>query len=149
MGDNGAAASVPTLQDMVNRREKKTYLMEILVLDKAVRAPLSAISMESLSSMASIFVATNWPNVHGYNIYNAEGTEILEMVNVIAFTNHFLKPIQQIAGTQVLKSAVPVMGAGANGENLQKLMEEAKAAGRLIDGATPSAPGGAPPAPAK
>lgn len=140
--NNGTPTSPPpTLQELIAKHEKKTYLVEILVLDKAVRAPLSAISMESISHMASVFVAMNWPNVYGYNIYNAEGTEILEMVNVVLFTNHFMKTIQEIAGSQVLKSAVPVIGTGAGGENLVRLMEEARKAGRLMDGGPgPEAP---------
>jgi hypothetical protein len=134
MTENNGLPAAPTLQDMLARKEKKTFLVEILVLDKAVRAPLSSISMESISHMATIFVAMNWPNVYGYNIYNADGTELLEMVNAVAFTNHFMKSIQQIAGSQVLKAAVPVVGTGAGGENLVKLMDEAKKAGRLMNG---------------
>jgi hypothetical protein len=134
MAENNGQSAPPTLQDLIARKEKKTFLVEILVLDKAVRAPLSSISMESISHMAAVFVAMNWPNVYGYNIYNADGTELLEMVNAVAFTNHFLKSIQQIAGSQVLKAAVPVIGAGADGENLVKLMDEAKKAGRLMAG---------------
>lgn len=65
----------PTLREMIQKHEKKTYLVEILVLDKAVRAPLSSINLESISHMASIFVAMNWPNVYGYNIFNETGTE--------------------------------------------------------------------------
>jgi lipoate synthase len=137
MAEHNGQPAAPTLQEMVGKCQKKTYLVEILVLDKAVRAPLSAISLESISHMASIFVAMNWPNVYGYNIFNETGTEVLEMVNVVAFTNHFMKTIQQIAGSQVLKSAVPVIGSGEQGENLVKLMEEARKAGRLMPG-TPS-----------
>lgn len=133
-------APPPTLQELVAKHAKATYLIEILVLDKAVRAPLTAISLESISQMASIFVAMNWPNVYGYNIYNADGTELLEMVNEVLFTNHFLKPIQQIAGSQVLKAAVPVVGAAAGGEDLVKLMEEARKAGRLIGGGPAAEP---------
>jgi lipoate synthase len=148
MAEHNGQPAPPTLQEMVGKCQKKTYLVEILVLDKAVRAPLSAISLESISHMASIFVAMNWPNVYGYNIFNETGTEILEMVNVVAFTNHFMKTIQQIAGAQVLKSAVPVIGAGEQGENLVKLMEEARKAGRLMPGSPAPAPPTAPsPAP--
>lgn len=133
-------AAAPTLQDLIAKHSRVTYLVEILVLDKAVRAPLTSISLESISHMASIFVAMNWPNVYGYNIYNADGTELLEMVNVVAFTNHFMPSIQQIAGAQVLKSAVPVIGAGEGGENLVKLMEEARKAGRLMGGGPAAEP---------
>jgi hypothetical protein len=82
--------------------------------------------------MASIFVASNWPNVNGYNIYNADGTELLMMVHGMPFMNQFLKPIQEIAGLQAIRSVIPVTAVGANGVDLVKLMEEAKKAGRLI-----------------
>lgn len=143
MPENGAASAPPTLQELVAKKERKTYLVELLVLDKAVRAPLSSIGLDSISHMAAIFVATNWPNVHGYNIYSEDGSDILEMVNVMSFTAHFHKTVTQIAGAGVLKSAVPVIGAGAKGEDLVKLMEEAKKAGRLMTGTGPEAAPGA------
>lgn len=128
----------PTLAELVKKKGKVTFIVELKVLDKVVRAPLAAVSQESLSHMAAIMVATNWPNVNGYNIYNADGTEILEMVDVIQFTNHFMKSIQAIAGSQILRSAIPVVQVGPEGKNLQELMEEARKAGRLIGGGTPS-----------
>jgi hypothetical protein len=122
----------PTLQELYSKKERQSFIVELLVFDRAVRKALTAINLESMAQMASIFVATNWPNVNGYNIYNADGTELLLMVHGMPFMNQFLKPIQEIAGLQAIRSVIPVTVAGSQGVDLVKLMEEARKAGRLV-----------------
>lgn len=120
------------LKELMDKKGRKTFLVDVLVLDQRVRAPLSAVSLESITSMATIFVATNWPNVHGFIVYNEDASEVLAVVDGTAFANHFANSILQVTGRQVLKGAVPVIGATEKGQDLVNLMDEAKRRGKQM-----------------
>lgn len=120
------------LKELMDKKGRKTFLVDVLVLDQRVRAPLSAVSLESITCMATIFVATNWPNVHGFIVYTEDGSEVLAVVDGTAFANHFANSILQVTGRQVLKGAVPVIGATEKGQDLVNLMNEAKNRGKMM-----------------
>jgi len=132
MADGEPKSFNEQLKDLIDKKGRKTFLVDVLVLDQRVRAPLSAVSLESITSMANIFVATNWPNVHGFVVYNEDGTEVLVVVDGTAFANHFANSILQVTGRQVLKGAVPVIGATEKGQDLVNLMDEAKRRGKQM-----------------
>lgn len=134
--------------------KKTMYQVELVVLGRTIKAPLGAVNLESLSAMCNIFVAANYPQVHGYTIWDAEGTELLIVVDAMGFSAHFGPTVQKVMGAQVLRSGIPVIQGGRDGIDLQKLMEEGRKAGRLVDTnkavegeKKPEAPPAAPPPP--
>lgn len=111
--------------------ELQSFVIELIVQGKSVRIPTQCYNQESASHNALIMVATNYPNVQGYNILSADGETLLEEVQPTGLFIHAAPIIQAITGQQPLKMAVPVVKS-SNPENLQKMMEDAKAKGRLI-----------------
>lgn len=118
--------------DQILPTMKKTmYMVEFVVLGRSVRSPIATVTLSSLSTMCAVFLASNYPQVSGFTIWNADGTEILEVVDAFGFTAHFSPTIQKVVGAQVLRSGIPVIQAGKEGVDLQKLMEEGRKAGRV------------------
>ena len=113
--------------------EDENFMIELVVQGKSVRIPCRCYNQESASKMALIMVATNYPNVQGYNLLTADGKTLLEEVQPTALFIHAAPIIQAITGQQPLRMAVPVVKS-SNPENLQKMMEDAKAKGKLIQG---------------
>lgn len=115
----------------IPKMKKTLYQVDLVVLGRVVRSPMAAINLNSIVSMATGFVATNYPQVSGYSIWNEDGTELLEVMDLFGFTAHVQPTVQKIMGAQVLKGGIPVIQAGRDGIDLQKLMEEGRKAGRL------------------
>lgn len=134
----------------IPKMKKTLYQVDIVVLGRVVRSPMAAINLTSIVAMATAFVATNYPQVSGFSVWNEDGTDLLEVVDVFGFTAHVQPTVQKILGAQVLKGGIPVIQAGRDGVDLQKLMEEGRKAGRLVNtqkfDQPPATPPAAPPA---
>lgn len=112
--------------------EGKSYWIELIVLGKAIRIPARQIySLEGLIGLCSVIVSTNYPNVQGFNILSEDQETLLHEVHPTGLLIAAAPIIQQITGQQPLRAAVPVISS-ANGENLQKMIDDARTKGRLI-----------------
>ena len=132
----------------IPKMKKTLYQVEVVVLGRVVRSPMAAINLSSIVAMATGFVATNYPQVSGFSVWNEDGTELLEVMDLFGFTSHVQPTVQKILGAQVLKGGIPVIQAGRDGVDLQKLMEEGRKAGRMVNTQKfdPAAPPATPPA---
>lgn len=97
-----------------------------------VRVPARALNQESISHMAAVACATNFPNINGYCIYADDGTTLLENVQAVDFIMAIASDLQKATGKQVLKAAVPIKGDVSN-EDWNKMVDEARRQGKLID----------------
>jgi hypothetical protein len=114
--------------------EGQSYIIELVVMGKSVRVPAGSIySIEGLIGIGAIVVATNFPNVSGFNILSADGETLLHEVHPTPLLMHAAPIIQQITGQQPLKLAVPVV-ASVKPEEFDKMVQDAKARGRMIQG---------------
>ncbi len=114
--------------------EGQSYLVELVVMGKAVRVPANQVySLESLMSLCAIVVATNFPNVSGYNILSADGETLIAEVHPTPLLMHAAPIIQQITGQQPLRMAVPIVKS-VKPEEFESMVKDAKARGRLIEG---------------
>jgi len=111
-----------------------------------VNIPVKALNQESVSHMAAIACAVNFPNINGYLIFG-EDKQLLENVNAMDFIAAIAKDLQARTGRQVLKTAVPLKGDISNDE-WNKMVEDARQKGKLIEG-TGAAATGAPAEPVK
>lgn len=107
-----------------------------------VKLPVRAINQESVSHMAAIATAINFPNLNGYCIFAEDQTTLLENVNAADFIMAIAKDLAAATGRQPLKAAVPIKG-DVSGDDWNKMVEEARKQGKLI-GSTGAATSGAP-----
>lgn len=107
------------------------FCVEFVVGDRAFRIFVDALSQEEAAHHALFVVCTQWPAVRGYNILSADQTTILEHFEVGDHMVRLFQTIQQISGLQ-LRTMVPVHRAKAEGEDIQKLYEQAKKDGRTL-----------------
>jgi hypothetical protein len=112
--------------------EGQSYMVELVVVGKSVRVPAQKVySIESLLASCAIVVATNYPNVSGFNILSADGETLLHEAHPTPLLMHAAPIIQQITGQQPLRMAVPVISSAKPGE-FEKMVESARAQGKLI-----------------
>lgn len=104
-----------------------------------VNVPVKALNQESVSHMAAIATAVNFPNINGYLIYGEDKT-LLENVNAIDFISAIAKDLQARTGRQTLKGGVPLKGDISNDE-WKKMVEDAREKGKLISSTGAAAPG--------
>lgn len=129
---------------------KLFYVVLKVVGSGDVKLPVKAINQESVSHMASIACAVNFPNINGYCLYAEDQTTLLENVNAVDFIMAIAKDLAAATGRQVLKAAVPIKGDVSN-DDWNKMVDEARKQGKLIGGGSPAATAGPatpPPAPA-
>lgn len=106
----------------------KTYHLE---------TPITAPNQESVASVLTAIVTANMPQVAGFELY-AHDTEyeqnrrFLMLCPVMEIMTSLQPLLQKMVGQQVMKAAIPVMGAKENGENLQKMFDELKKAGKQV-----------------
>lgn len=119
-----------------NKIENTAFIVDFLVGGGKPHATVafSAPNKESAQAVATIIVATNWPNLTGFNLYkyNQEyeyEREFLVHAPAMQMAIQFGPEINKAVGAQVMKSVVPVVGTGLAGEDLTKLAEEAKKRG--------------------
>ena len=109
-----------------------SYLVELIVMGKVVRVPAQQVySIESLLATCTVVVATNYPNVSGFNILTEDGGTLLHESHPTPLIMHAAPIIQQITGQQPLKMAIPVVSS-AKPEDVEKMFADAKARGKLI-----------------
>jgi len=107
------------------------YIIELVVQGKAVRIPSRCYNLESASHMALIVVATNYPNVQGYNILSPDGETLIEEVHPTKLFLEAAPTIQAITGQQPLKMAVPIVKS-VKPDEFQKMVDDARAQGKLM-----------------
>lgn len=96
-------------QEPKRTQEQKDFIIELIVQGKSVRVPAKCYNQESASHTALVFVAINFPNVSGYNLLSADGSELLEECQPMPLAYAAAPIIQQITGQQPLKMAVPIV----------------------------------------
>lgn len=112
--------------------EGETYMVELVVVGKSVRIPAGKIySIESLIATCTIIVATNYPNVSGFNILTADAETLLHESHPTQLLMYAAPIIQQITGQQPLRMAVPVVSS-TKPEEVEKMFADAKARHKLI-----------------
>ncbi|HXX92246.1 MAG TPA: hypothetical protein VEN81_01350 [Planctomycetota bacterium] len=109
-----------------------------------VWVPVRAINQESVSHMAAIATATNFPNVNGYCIYAEDKATLLENVNAGDFIMAIAKDVQAATGKQIFKAAVPIKGNVSN-DDWNKMVEDARQKGKLMEGTGAAQAAPAPP----
>lgn len=122
-----------------NKPVNSQYIIDFLVgggkpnATVAVAAP----NKESIAAVATILVATNWPNLVGFNLYarNPEydyDREFLMHVPAMQMASMFMADINKAVGMQIMKGVVPVVASKVEGEDLKKLSDQAKKDGRQL-----------------
>ncbi len=111
--------------------EQMSFIIELIVQGKSVRIPCQCYNQESASHTALVMVATNYPNVQGYNLLSADGETLLEEVQPTPLFIHAAPTIQAITGSQPMKMAVPIVKS-VDPVEFQKMVDDAKAKGKLI-----------------
>lgn len=107
------------------------FIIELIVQGKAVRVPAKCYNQESASHTALVVVATNYPNVSGYNILSADASELLEECQPTPLFINAAPIIQQITGQQPLKMAVPIVKT-VDPKQWEKMVEDASNQKKLI-----------------
>lgn len=102
-----------------------------------VNNPISSPNKESLAAVLSAVVAVNWPHVTGFELYRhntnyVQNREFLMFCPVMEIMMGLQQTIQELTGKQSFRGAVPVKGSTENGENLQKMFDELKKAGKQV-----------------
>jgi len=122
-----------------NRPKSEKYIIDFLMGEGKPNATVACMApnLESVASVCGIIVATNWPGIVGYNLYryNPEydyDREFLMHVPAMQMAMQFANEIQSKLGIQVFKSVIPVIPSKAEGEDIQKLADEAKKNGRKL-----------------
>lgn len=122
-----------------NKPVNSAYIIDFLVGGGKPNASVaaSAPNKESMAAVATIIVATNWPNLIGFNLYkhNPEydyDREFLMHVPAMQMSVQFMAEINKACGAQVMKGVIPVLPSKAAGEDLRKLADDAKEKGRQI-----------------
>jgi hypothetical protein len=118
---------------MAEQQPMKMFYVALKVAGSPdVNIPVKALNQESVSHMAAIACAVNFPNINGYLIFG-EDKQLLENVNAMDFIAAIAKDLQARTGRQVLKTAVPLKGDISNDE-WNKMVEDARQKGKLIEG---------------
>lgn len=120
MGENG------------NQRPGKLYYVILKIPGSGdVKLPARGINQESISHMAAIACAVNFPNINGYLIVDEDGVTVLEQVQAVDFMMAIASDLQRATGKQVMKAAVPIKGDVSN-DDWNKMVDEARKQGKLI-----------------
>lgn len=117
----------------------KTYIVDFILQsgENMARVALRFPNDVSLVAVASIITASNFPAIQGFNAYietdptcdhkdpaKCKDLKFVAIVPALAVLAQIFPMLNQVAGRQVLRSAVPVVAA--SGEDLAKLTEEAR-----------------------
>lgn len=121
-----------------NRPQNVQFIIDFLAGGgKSATVACSAPNQESIAAVATVIVATNWPNLVGYNLYkyNTEyeyDREFLMHVPAMQMAVQFMPDINKACGAQIMKGVIPVVASKAEGEDLRKLADQAKKDGRNL-----------------
>lgn len=118
-------------QEPRRTHDYQDFVIELIVQGKAVRVPAKCYNQESASHTALVMVATNYPNVSGYNILSADGSELLEECQPTPLFLQAAPIIVQITGQQPLKMAVPIVKT-VDPKEWEKMLTDAKEKGKVI-----------------
>lgn len=108
------------------------FIIELVVQGRSVRIPAKCYNQESASHTALVMVATNYPNVSGYNLLDASGEILLEEVHPTPLFMAAAPIIQAITGSQPLKMAVPIVKS-VKPEDFDAMVKAAREQGKVID----------------
>lgn len=118
-------------QEPKRTHDYQDFIIELIVQGKAVRVPAKCYNQESASHTALVVVATNYPNVSGYNILSADGSELLEECQPTPLFINAAPIIQTITGQQPLKMAVPLVKT-VDPKQWEDMLKDAKDKNKLI-----------------
>lgn len=122
----------------IDPKNLQVFWIELNILARGSAYPvgfpfrIEAHSKEEAAHYALFILATQWPNVTGYNVRSADQKTILETCNGGKLMALLMKPLQEMTGMQPFKTAVPVLETAAKGVDLKNLYDEARKSGRVI-----------------